>query len=274
MSTRRTAIALALAAWFGLSPMVGAAEALPTAPAAPLKAPTPAQVPYLGVVIAPVPAALAAQLSASLPGGQGVMVREVEKESPAEKAGIAPYDVLLAYDDQKLFSPEQLTGLVRADKVGRQVKLHLLRHGQAQDVSVALGGREAGPWAEPLRMRDLRWSHHPGSTKFGPGFHENRGIWQEFDSLGLNSLGNGRYKASVDYLNDKGAKQHLEFEGTRDEIRRGIEGRSDIPVDERERVLQALELDESPWHLFPPFPWREFRNPGYWGEGWGNDWPH
>jgi hypothetical protein len=236
-------------------------------------APAAQQVPYLGVVIAPVPASLAAQLSGSLPGGRGVMVRDVEKGSPAEKAGLMPYDILLAYDDQKLFSPDQLTGLVRADKAGREVKLHLLRHGQAQDVSVALGSREQS-WVEPLRMRDLRWSHHPRPTRSGPGVHEDRGIWQEFDSLSLNSLGKGRYKASVDYLNGKGVKRHLEFQGTRDEIRQSIEGRSDIPADERQRVLQALQLDQSPWRMFPPFPWRGFGGPGYWGEGWGKDWPY
>ena len=70
------------------------------------------------------------------------MVRRVETGSPAEKAGIKPYDILLSYDDQKLFSPEQLTGLVRSDKPGRVVKVRLLRRGQIHELSVALGGRE------------------------------------------------------------------------------------------------------------------------------------
>ncbi len=282
MSMRRTAIAAALGTCLGLSlPLISLADppasvpgaapgaAPAVAPAAPQAIQPAEQAPYLGVMITSVPAALAAQLPETAPDGQGVMVRRVERGSPAEKAGMIPYDILLSYDDQKLFSPEQLTGLVGSDTPGRVVKLHLLRRGQPQDLSVALGSREKG-WGEPLTMRDLHLSrHHPGTMMAPPADREqDRGVWREFDSLNLQRLGEGRYKASVDYLNAKRQKQHLEFEGGRDEIRKQIKARTDIPVGERRQILQALNLDERPWPMFPPYPWRDFPAPGAWADDW------
>jgi len=291
MSMRRTALASALGACLGISlPLSGLAgpqagpppapqpvapppihlvKPAPTHPAAPATVQPAEQQAYLGVMITSVPAALAAQLPQAAPEGQGVMVRRVESGSPAEKAGIEPYDILLSYDDQKLFSPRQLTGLVGSDKPGRVVKLHLLRRGQTRDLSIALGSREKG-WGEPLTMRDLHLNHRHPHTMITPPWDREReqGVWKEFDSLNLKRLEDGRYKASVDYLNSKGAKQHLEFQGSRDEIRKQIHDRTDIPVGEREQILQALNLDESPWPMFPPYPWRDFPAPGAWADDW------
>ena len=55
---------------------------------------------YLGVLVGSVPPALTAQLPDTVPRGQGIMVRRIEPGSPAEAAGMRPYDLLLSYDDQ------------------------------------------------------------------------------------------------------------------------------------------------------------------------------
>ena len=47
-----------------------------------------------------------------------MLIGRVEPSSPAEAAGLKPYDLLLSYDDQKLFSPEQLSRLVATDRAG------------------------------------------------------------------------------------------------------------------------------------------------------------
>ena len=46
-----------------------------------------------------------------LPKGQGVLVVQVTPDTPAAKAGLRPRDILVNYDDQKLYSPEQLIKL-------------------------------------------------------------------------------------------------------------------------------------------------------------------
>ncbi len=213
---------------------------------------------YLGIAIEPLPPALAAQLPPSIPRGQGVLVAQVEPDSPAAKAGIRPYDVLLSYDDQKLFSPEQLTKLVRSDKPGRQVKIQGVHNGQLGTVTVTLGERaqgssamtrQPGPMAFPWH-RSRPFMHH------GMPFESEPEVWESFDSLSLKSLGDNRYKAVVEYLpKDGGKTRRLEFEGTRKEIRDKILHEKDMSAMEKRQLLDALDLDLEPFGpaFAPPF---------------------
>ena len=71
---------------------------------------------WLGIAPGHVPRALFDQLKQIIPPGQGVLVKNVIPDSPAARAGIRTNDVLLAYGNQKLYSAQQLAGLVRADR--------------------------------------------------------------------------------------------------------------------------------------------------------------
>jgi len=92
---------------------------------------------YLGVVTAPVPPQLRAQLE--LPEGMGLSVEAVADDSPAAKAGIRQYDVLKKFNDQMLCAQEQLSVLVKAAGKDAKVSLVLLRGGREQNVTVTLG---------------------------------------------------------------------------------------------------------------------------------------
>ncbi|MGD8935964.1 MAG: PDZ domain-containing protein, partial [Thiogranum sp.] len=124
---KHTTVAIALAAALALpqAVLVQAAET----PAATPQAQTQAVKGYLGVSIDRLPDALRAQLANAIPTQQGVLVTQVVPGSPAEKAGIEPFDILLRYNDQELFSPEQLTKLVGSDTGGKPVKLTIVRAG-------------------------------------------------------------------------------------------------------------------------------------------------
>ncbi len=91
---------------------------------------------YLGIAVEPLHPAFGMHLPKSLVAGQGIMIANVMKGSPAEKAGLRMHDILAAYDDQKLFAGDQLVKLVRADKPGRSVKLQIVREGQLETVTV------------------------------------------------------------------------------------------------------------------------------------------
>ena len=93
---------------------------------------------YLGILVAPVPEVLYDQLP-NLPRGQGVVITHVLPESPAKKAGIERHDILLKYDAEKVTGCEHCARLIQADKVGRKVKLRLLRSGQERKIEVTLG---------------------------------------------------------------------------------------------------------------------------------------
>lgn len=222
-------------------------------------APSQAAGAYLGIAIEPLPPALGAQLPPSIPRGQGVLVAQVEPDSPAAKAGIRPYDVLLSYDDQKLFSPEQLTKLVRADKPGRQVKIQGVHNGQVGTVTVTLGERAQGSSAMTRHPGPMAFPWHRGRPFMHHGMpfesEPEAGVWESFDSLSLKSLGDDRYKAVVEYLSKDGKTRHLEFEGTREEIRDKILHEKDMSAMEKRQLLDALDLDLEPFGpaFAPPF---------------------
>jgi membrane-associated protease RseP (regulator of RpoE activity) len=195
----------------------------------------------LGVAVEAVPPALAAQLPDSVPRGQGVLIGRVEPNSPAEAAGLKRYDLLLSYDDQKLFSPEQLSRLVAADQAGRSVTLQLARGGHLRTVKVALGRgapqpKMPGPWrAQPF--------HSPhGAFPFMP---QRRGTAMrgfEFESLKVERTEGDRYRAAIEYLAPDGDKRSHVFEGTRDELREQIDQSEDLPPAGRKHLLNALNL--------------------------------
>ena len=66
-------------------------------------------------------------------------VELVAKNSPAEKAGIQKFDLLLQMNDQILVNQEQLKYLVRSKMPTDEVTLTLLRQGKKQKITLKLG---------------------------------------------------------------------------------------------------------------------------------------
>ncbi len=92
---------------------------------------------YLGVVTAPIPPALAAQLG--LAEGFGMVVSDVLPDSPAAQAGVQKWDVLTKFNDQRIISAEQFATLVRAEAKDAGATLTLIRKAQEQKVPVKVG---------------------------------------------------------------------------------------------------------------------------------------
>jgi hypothetical protein len=209
---------------------------------------------YLGVEIESLPPALSSQLPGIVPKGQGVLVAHVPKDSPAAKAGLQPYDILLSYGDRKLHSPEQLIELVRGDAPGHEVTMGLVRGGKAETCKVTLGERESRLQRERPRVFRLlpderlrRMFEEPESTSESPA-------WESFDSLKLTRLDDKRWRAEIDYRSEEGKRAHKTFEGTHAEIRKDIQAEKDLPANERAHLLRALNLHEPIFEFhFPPF---------------------
>ena len=98
---------------------------------------------WLGVRISPVPAAVASQLGLK---DKGVMVRNLIKGSPADKAGLERYDVIVAAgEDEKLQSVEEFISRIKALKPAAEVRLVVLRKGKAKPITAVLAkGPPAG----------------------------------------------------------------------------------------------------------------------------------
>jgi membrane-associated protease RseP (regulator of RpoE activity) len=77
----------------------------------------------------------------------GVAIKEVEKDGPADKAGLASGDVIKSIDGNEVKDVQALRDAVGSKKVGDEVTLSVVKNGvndssaQAKDVKVTLGAR-------------------------------------------------------------------------------------------------------------------------------------
>lgn len=105
---------------------------------------------FLGVTTSSPPPAVAGQLK--LATGAGLMVDSVEPGSPAQAAGLEPFDVLTMLGDQRLFNADQLTVLVRNHQPGDQVQLTLFRAGRETTFQATLAQRPPVAQATPVKQ--------------------------------------------------------------------------------------------------------------------------
>lgn len=201
---------------------------------------------YLGVAVESLHPSLFGHLEELLRGGEGVRIVRVSDGSPADQAGLRSNDIILRYDDQRIFSPQQLAKLVSLDEPGRDVELAIIRAGKSKEVSVTLG--EQGDAASPSAHRALRPQLRDRRPKRIPRTgRPDR--WESFDSLTLARVDDEHFKATVSYRNKTGKLVTHEFEGTREELIRDVKAEADLPANERNHLLRALGSSGHPLPL-------------------------
>jgi serine protease Do len=95
----------------------------------------------LGIVIQQVTRDLAKQFG--LREQKGALVAQVNKGSPAAKAGIKVGDVILRYDDHEVNDTRGLRNAVAATAPGTKVKVEILRNGKTETLTVTVGSLES-----------------------------------------------------------------------------------------------------------------------------------
>jgi S1-C subfamily serine protease len=93
---------------------------------------------YLGIAGQPV--RLSGAEAARQPS-EGLLVVAITEDSPAAAAGVLVGDILIAFDGEPIQSPEDLLDLLIADRIGRQVKVALIRGGRPEEIVVTVGER-------------------------------------------------------------------------------------------------------------------------------------
>jgi hypothetical protein len=254
---KHSLVAIALGAALALPQLAPALAAdTPAIPAAGAHTQVQAARGYLGVTIDRLPAPVRAQLADAIPNEQGLLVEQVMKDSPAEKAGLQPFDVLLQYNDQKLFSPEQFIQLVGTQRAGQSAKLTIVRGGKVSTLDVTLGEISSPKGSNRLSQLEPLAPHRSRQSLFGgPGQQAREDgdqVWESFDLLSLNKIGGDKYKAEIGYLTEDGKHQRVAFQGTRDEIRQKILAQKDLPALERDQLLDALNARDN---VFPFDAW-------------------
>jgi S1-C subfamily serine protease len=97
---------------------------------------------YLGVGMQPV--RLSPQLSTALnlTAPTGVILINIEPQSPAEVGGLLLGDILISWDDTPLGDPSDVRVLLnRGDRVGEHVKIGAIRGGALVELSIEIGER-------------------------------------------------------------------------------------------------------------------------------------
>jgi serine protease Do len=96
---------------------------------------------YLGVLVGDIEVLSPAQrekLGRGTPA-KGGLVSDVNPDSPAEKAGLKPGDVITAVDDQKVEVGADVVDYVSSRPIGSKVAVKLTREGKPKTINVTLG---------------------------------------------------------------------------------------------------------------------------------------
>ena len=105
---------------------------------------------FIGVVLTDVTPDL--QRSLNLSVTRGALVQDVSEGSPAEQAGIRPYDVIVSVDGREVLSNDELIRDISGRQPGTMTRLEVLRDGRKQTAQMRLverprdlGGADPAP---------------------------------------------------------------------------------------------------------------------------------
>jgi serine protease Do len=128
---------------------------------------------YIGISLRPVDEVSAKSLK--LEKVIGALVDDILKDSPAEKAGIEPGDVILELDGKPVNSSNDLQSLVAQRRAGDKVNLKIWRDGKSITKSVTLKKRDDDKMA----------SNDEGVTGSGNTVEDNSNGTESFKDLGF-----------------------------------------------------------------------------------------
>ncbi|MGG4396136.1 trypsin-like peptidase domain-containing protein [Paenibacillus thiaminolyticus] len=95
--------------------------------------------PYIGISALNITDDMLADLKLS--SANGVLVADVQQQSPASAAGIRPYDVITAVDGADISSVQELTDKIEASPAGGEMTLAMSRNGQQEEVRLKVGDK-------------------------------------------------------------------------------------------------------------------------------------
>ena len=79
-----------------------------------------------------------------LPVESGVLVVSIEKNSPAQRAGLSEGDVIIGFDDQPIAGIDDLHKMLTEEKVGVHTKLTIIRRSEKLDLGIVPEESKAG----------------------------------------------------------------------------------------------------------------------------------
>ena len=113
---------------------------------------------WIGVRITAVPAPLAAHI-----GEDGVMIANVVEGSPADRAGLQQYDVIVGFDDAEIVEPRGLTAAIGEIEAGDEATLSIVRQAEPLELDIV----PSAPPTDPAEM-EMKYEE-PADSFFDAG---------------------------------------------------------------------------------------------------------
>jgi serine protease Do len=108
---------------------------------------------WLGIEIRDLTPDLAKKINFTA-GIKGVLVADVAKGGPAEKAGMKKDDVIVAFGGKEVSDSAMLRNQAADSPIGRDVKVAVLRNGQREELSVRIGNLESASKVLAIAVKD------------------------------------------------------------------------------------------------------------------------
>jgi len=130
---------------------------------------------------------------------EGVLVEEVEEESPAEKAGIKAGDVIVKIADEEIEDIDDLVEEIRSHDPGTEVKVGVVRKGKKKTLTAILGEKEYQDWGHWNKEFDFDFDE----DDFDPG-HIKRVVKEALENLDINiDMGREELEESMQQLKEE-----------------------------------------------------------------------
>lgn len=132
---------------------------------------------WLGVYI---PSSKAEDMLNSLGASYGAPIIDVEKGSPADKAGLKRYDVILEFNGKKIEKPSDLPWVVGMTTPGKEVNVKILRDKKEKTLIIKLGTLEPGDYKKAEAQEELTGDKLGIVVKeLTPAYRETLGLDEE-----------------------------------------------------------------------------------------------
>ena len=106
--------------------------------------------------------------SLSLAPSAGALVQDVQANSPGFRAGLRPYDVIVAVDGKAVGAHDELIQIISNRRPGTTATLQVVRDGRSLNVPVKLATREPRE-EEPKRSSSEQWQQLPSRPQSALG---------------------------------------------------------------------------------------------------------
>lgn len=138
--------------------------------------------PFMGVLIDPAPLSGLLGKHLGLAAGQGLRIQNLQKDGPADKAGLERDDLIVGFQGQDVHDYEQFVDAIRQAGVGTEVSLQIIHLGSRKTLKLTLKPFDGEPeWKYPREPEAVQLWRPGRFFRLEPGDED----WKEMFKDGI-----------------------------------------------------------------------------------------